>query len=139
MQAKKDLKSQMMEKTLPLKHQALFSEGFKLHSKYGTILKSKTRAHLLGQLHNIQHFKNRKADTEDKIIFPNYDQNGKKKKYGHHDVSTDRIFVPVQVDGRLTSASGSRLVSAADFSKIVQAVGKSAFGETISNNTKSEM
>ena len=65
--------------------------------------------------------------------------NGKKKKYGHHDVSTDRIFVPVQVDGRLTSASGSRLVSAADFSKIVQAVGKSAFGETISNNTKSEM
>ena len=66
-----------------------------MHSKYGGILKQKTRASLMGHINNIFHFKNRQESDVHKVIITNYDLEGKKVQYQQHDRidNQDHVYV----------------------------------------------
>ena len=117
-----------MEKTLPAKHKALFAEQWRLDSKYGRTLKTNTHANILGQMHNISHFKNVSESNNKKVILQNYDHNGKRIKFIKHGFgdSSDLVYVPINKNGRLTSASGGRFLAATEYHKMVQDLPKPA-------------
>ena len=71
----------MMKTTMPAKHKVQGFDGLKLNSVYGGILRSKTRANLIGHLHNIVQFKNRPIDPVDKVTIANFDESGHKIKF----------------------------------------------------------
>lgn len=84
-----------MKQTLAAKHKVQQFDNVKMHSKYGGILKQKTKANLMGHINNIFHFKNRQESDVNKVIITNYDYEGKKvcyKKYERID-DPDIVFV----------------------------------------------
>ena len=70
-----------MQQTMPAKQKVVQFDHEKMHSKYGGILKQKTKANLIGHINNIFHFKNRQQAEAHKIIISNYDYEGKKVHY----------------------------------------------------------
>ena len=73
--------SEVMKQTLAAKTKVQQYDHEKMHSKYGGILKQKTKANLMGHINNIFHFKNRQESDVDKVIITNYDYEGKKVRY----------------------------------------------------------
>ena len=88
-------KTNTKTKTLAAKTKVQQYDHEKMHSKYGGILKQKTKANLMGHINNIFHFKNRQESDVNKVIITNYDYEGKKVKYQKHDKidDSDTLFV----------------------------------------------
>ena len=84
-----------MKQTLAAKVKVQQCDNEKMHSKYGGILKQRTKANLMGHINNILYFKNRQESDVDKVIITNYDCEGKKIKYQKHDKidDPDTLFV----------------------------------------------
>ena len=75
----------MMKTTIPAKQRVICFDNEKLNSKFGGILREKTRADLIGHLKNIHHFKNRSPSPENKVTIMNYDEHGRKVKFKKHE------------------------------------------------------
>lgn len=87
-----------MLKTLSAKGSVELFDSAKTNSKYGNMLKMKTKADRIGHLNNILNYREKKENDSQKVVVSYYDNMGKRikfKKFTDFGDSSNRVLVPI--------------------------------------------
>ena len=94
-----------------------------MNSKYGSILKSRSKANMIGHINNILSFKKEVKEVDpSKLIVTHYDNLGKKIKFKKHEEINpkDQVFVHMKKSAS-KPGEDNKLVSAREFMRMSSA------------------
>ena len=74
-----------MKQSISAKSGVEIVENARMNSKYGLILKSRSKANMIGHINNILSYKDQPDLPADRLIVTNYDSMGKRIKFKRHE------------------------------------------------------